>query len=101
MYNAGAELYAAGMAASSGSGSGEGVPAWDAERVQRLRAHLRETQGQLAARLGTRQQTVSEWERGASRPRGMSRRLLQLVAEEAGFYRTAREEQPQGPEVKP
>ena len=40
-----------------------------------------------AARLGARQQTVSQWETGASRPRGMSRRLLQLVAEEAGFYR--------------
>ena len=59
---------------------------WDGARVRRLRGHLEATQAQFAARLGTRQQTVSEWETGASRPRGMSRRLLRLVAEEAGFY---------------
>lgn len=52
-----------------------------------LRDHLDETQGELAERLGTRQQTVSEWETGHSAPRRMSRRLLQLVAEESGFYR--------------
>ncbi len=61
---------------------------WDGQRVRRLRGHLRETQQQFSGRLGTRQQTVSEWETGASRPRGISRRLLQLVAEEVGFYRT-------------
>ncbi len=60
---------------------------WDGQRVRLLRHHLRETQQQFGGRLGTRQQTVSEWETGASRPRGISRRLLQLVAEEAGFYR--------------
>ncbi len=60
---------------------------WDAAAVRRLRTHLAETQGGLARRLGTRQQTVSEWETGASRPRGMSQRLLHLVAEENGFYR--------------
>ena len=59
---------------------------WDGVRVRRLRGHLKATQAQFAARLGTRQQTVSEWETGASQPRGMSRRLLHLVAEEAGFY---------------
>ena len=59
---------------------------WDGARVRLLRGHLKATQAQFAARLGTRQQTVSEWETGASQPRGMSRRLLHLVAEEAGFY---------------
>jgi DNA-binding transcriptional regulator YiaG len=59
---------------------------WDSERVRRLRDHLDETQGALAERLGTRQQTVSEWETGSSNPRRMSRRLLHLVAEESGFY---------------
>ncbi|PKN77998.1 MAG: hypothetical protein CVU47_12860 [Chloroflexi bacterium HGW-Chloroflexi-9] len=59
---------------------------WDAEGVRRLRTHLGETQAGLADRLGTRQQTVSEWETGASTPRRMSRRLLHLVAEESGFY---------------
>lgn len=59
---------------------------WDAEGVRRLRTHLGETQAGLADRLGTRQQTVSEWETGASTPRRMSRRLLHLVAEASGFY---------------
>ncbi len=66
---------------------GAGPPAdWDAEAVRRLRDHLHATQAELADRLGTRQQTVSEWETGASTPRRMSRRLLHLVAEESGFY---------------
>jgi transcriptional regulator with XRE-family HTH domain len=59
---------------------------WDAAEVRRLREHLGATQAELAERLGTRQQTVSEWETGASRPRRMARRLLSLVAEERGFY---------------
>ena len=59
---------------------------WDAARVQQLRGHIAATQDQLASRLGTRQQTVSEWEVGNSTPRRMSRRLLHLVAEESGFY---------------
>ncbi len=66
--------------------TGETAGRWDGARVRRLRGHLKATQAQFAARLGTRQQTVSEWETGSSRPRGMSRRLLHLVAEEAGFY---------------
>ncbi|MSQ41745.1 MAG: helix-turn-helix domain-containing protein [Dehalococcoidia bacterium] len=59
---------------------------WGAERVRALRRHLAASQAELGERLGTRQQTVSEWETGSSRPRRMSRRLLQLVAEESGFY---------------
>lgn len=59
---------------------------WDAARVQQLRGHIAATQDQLASRLGTRQQTVSEWEVGNSTPRRMSCRLLHLVAEESGFY---------------
>ncbi len=60
---------------------------WRAEEVRALRGHLGETQRQFADRIGTNQQTVSEWERRARRPRRMARRLLQLVAEQAGFYR--------------
>ena len=55
-----------------------------------MRRRLGLTQGELARRLGTRQQTVSQWETGASRPRGMSRRLLRLVAEQGGYYRVER-----------
>lgn len=69
---------------------------WDAERVRSLREHLGASQQELASRLGTRQQTVSEWETAGSRPRRMSRRLLQLVADEAGFY-DARRDAPTDP----
>jgi len=43
------------------------------------------TQQELAEELGTRQQTVSEWETGMYRPRGASSRLLTIIAERAGF----------------
>ncbi len=59
--------------------------AWDAESVRGLRRHLALTQDQLAEELGVRQQTVSEWETGAHRPRGASERLLTMVAEQAQF----------------
>ncbi len=39
----------------------------------------------MAEELGTRQQTVSEWETGRYRPRGASARLLSIIAEAAGF----------------
>lgn len=60
-------------------------PVWDAQRVRALRLHLGMSQQELAAELGTRQQTVSEWETGRYRPRGASARLLTIVAERAGF----------------
>jgi DNA-binding transcriptional regulator YiaG len=59
--------------------------AWDARSVRALRRHLELTQEELAGELGVRQQTVSEWETGAYRPRGASDRLLTIVAERAGF----------------
>jgi DNA-binding transcriptional regulator YiaG len=58
---------------------------WDPEKIEALREHLGATQEELAQRMGTRQQTISEWETGVYRPRGMSERLLHMVAEEAGF----------------
>jgi transcriptional regulator with XRE-family HTH domain len=76
--------------ADGGAGGEEG---WAAEtagrRVRALRRHFGDTQAAFADRLGTNQQTVSEWERGARRPRRMAQRLLHLVAEQAAFYRTA------------
>jgi DNA-binding transcriptional regulator YiaG len=60
-------------------------PAWDAERVRGLRRHLGLSQEELAEEMGTRQQTISEWETGRYRPRGASARLLAIVAERAGF----------------
>jgi DNA-binding transcriptional regulator YiaG len=58
---------------------------WDASSVRALRQHLRMTQQELAAEMGARQQTISEWETGQYRPRGSSARLLSLIAERAEF----------------
>ena len=58
-------------------------PRWEAKTVRALRERLGLTQQQLADELNVRQQTVSEWETGAYRPRGASERLLSMVAERA------------------
>ena len=58
---------------------------WQAEGVRALRRHLGLSQQRMADELGTRQQTVSEWETGLYRPRGASARLLTIIAERAGF----------------
>ena len=58
---------------------------WDGEQVWALRRHLGLTQTKLAEELGTRQQTISEWERGMYQPRGASATLLSIVAERSGF----------------
>jgi DNA-binding transcriptional regulator YiaG len=58
---------------------------WDGQRIRALRQHLRLTQTKLAEELGTRQQTISEWETGMYRPRGTSATLLTIVAERSGF----------------
>jgi DNA-binding transcriptional regulator YiaG len=62
---------------------------WDRQRIQALRRHLGLTQRELADQLGTRQQTISEWETGMYQPRGASATLLSLVAEQAKFKYTA------------
>jgi DNA-binding transcriptional regulator YiaG len=58
---------------------------WDGGRVRALRTRLGMTQQELADELGTRQQTISEWETGMYRPRGASATLLNIVAERAEF----------------
>jgi DNA-binding transcriptional regulator YiaG len=58
---------------------------WDSESIHELRMHMGMTQQQMADELGTRQQTISEWETGMYCPRGGMNRLLTLVAERAGF----------------
>jgi len=62
---------------------------WDSTRIQALRRHLELTQRELADRLGTRQQTISEWETDLYRPRGASATLLSIIAEQAKFKYTA------------
>ncbi len=58
---------------------------WDGAGIQALRHHLGLTQAALSEKLGTRQQTVSEWETGMYRPRGTSATLLSIIAEQADF----------------
>ena len=66
---------------------------WDSEGIRALRSHLGMTQQELADELGTRQQTISEWETGMYRPRGASATLLSIIAERANFgYKAAPED---------
>ena len=58
---------------------------WDGVGVRALRRHMKLTQSEMAGELGTRQQTISEWETGMYSPRGTSATLLTLVAERSGF----------------
>jgi len=58
---------------------------WSKEEIRALRQHLNLTQVKLAEELGTRQQTISEWEKGMYRPRGASATLLSIIAERSGF----------------
>jgi len=75
-----------------------GAP-WDSQHIQALRHHLGLTQSKLAERLGTRQQTISEWETGMYQPRGTSATLLTIIAERANFKydATQAEEKPKKP----
>jgi DNA-binding transcriptional regulator YiaG len=63
----------------------KGKRQWSKEEVRALRQHLNLTQARLAEELGTRQQTISEWENGMYRPRGASSTLLSIIAERSGF----------------
>ena len=73
------------MYPAMGQKKGEQKPSWDAGAVRALRLHLKLSQDDMAAQLGTRQQTVSEWETGRYRPRGASATLLSMIAERAEF----------------
>ena len=67
------------------SGQRRKRPRWDGNHIRALRSHLGLTQREMAETLGTRQQTISEWEKGLYRPRGASSTLLTIVAERAQF----------------
>ncbi len=64
---------------------------WDRDKIRALRQHMGVTQRELAERMGTRQQTISEWELGLYKPRGASSTLLSIVAERAEFKYNANE----------
>jgi len=59
---------------------------WTGTDVAELRARLGLSQAAFAQLLGVRQQTVSEWETGRYAPRGASRTVLMMVAEERAPY---------------
>lgn len=66
---------------------------WNADTIKALRQHMGLTQEEMSKELGTRQQTISEWETGMYKPRGATRTLLNIIAERAGFaYRVEEEE---------
>jgi len=70
-------------------------PQWDSRQIQALRQHLGLTQRELADSMGTRQQTISEWETGMYKPRGASVTLLSIIAERASFeYDSASQKPP-------
>jgi DNA-binding transcriptional regulator YiaG len=58
---------------------------WTAARIAALRGRLGLSQAALAATLGIRQQTVSEWETGRYRPRGASITLLRMLEARAPY----------------
>lgn len=96
-----------GMDKESGSAArpggetpGGSRPVWEAVSVRALRRHLDLTQGKMAEELGTRQQTVSEWETGLYRPRGTSARLLTIIAERAGFQYGTGKSKPETGEIE-
>ena len=66
---------------------------WDNKCILALRRHLGLTQRKLANKLGTRQQTISEWETGMYKPRGASATLLSIIAERAKFEYEAKPKQ--------
>jgi len=66
-------------------GYNAGRKKWDSTDVRALRKHMGLTQQEMADRLGTRQQTISEWELGLYRPRGASSTLLSIIADQSGF----------------
>ena len=70
----------------------KGEPKWDGDLVEGLRRHMGLTQGELAEELGVRQQTISEWERGAYLPGRATSKYLSLVAERVNFEYQVREE---------
>jgi DNA-binding transcriptional regulator YiaG len=63
----------------------DGTVQWNGELIKALRLHMGVTQAELAEELGVRQQTVSEWEKGAYIPTRATSKYLTLVAEKAHF----------------
>ena len=54
-------------------------PQGDADYARRVRAQVRLTQAEFAARIGVPIETVRNWEQGKRQPRGPARALLKLL----------------------
>lgn len=52
----------------------------DAEQIKALRAKLGLTQAQMAARIGTTVTTISRWETGDRKPKGLYAKALDDLA---------------------
>jgi len=61
------------------------VVQWNGELIRALRLHMGMTQSAMAKKMGVRQQTISEWEKGRYIPTKASANYLTLVAEKASF----------------
>jgi len=59
---------------------------WGGDSVKAMRLRLGLTQSELAEELGVRQQTISEWERGAYAPSRAMSKYLSRLAKESGLY---------------
>ena len=54
---------------------------WNGKRIKDLRKRLGLTQEELAAEIGTRQQTISHWETEDYLPRGIPQKILSIMEE--------------------
>ncbi len=60
---------------------------WNGEQIKVLRRHMGLTQAEFAERLGVRQATVSEWEKGIHAPSRAMSKYLTIVSKQAEFYK--------------
>lgn len=58
---------------------------WSGEQIKALREYAGWSQQEMADKLAVRQQTISDWEIGNHTARRSMSKLLQMVAEEAGY----------------
>ena len=61
----------------------ESKPKWNADSIRKFRKSLGMTQAEFANELGSRQQTISEWELGMYVPKNAYCKLLDLMERDA------------------
>lgn len=69
------------------------IKIWDKDTVKQLRANFNISQELFAAIIGTRQQTISEWEKGMYKPHNAYIRVLDAAEDELKeLYRSVRQD---------